>query len=440
MSSGFDGGGFAGRRFAKLSAYLDSLGERYGIPACDLLIYKDHEQVYRHMAGFADLARTRPVSDSDLYFVYSATKIATCVAALQLVERGLMPLSDPLCKYLPAFGDMRVDASFDWGDIAGSLRNRRPKTRPATGPILVRHLLAMTAGLTYNYLSDEIQDAVAGAGGGDGNGVERGASTARIAEAIARVPLAYEPGTRWMYSLAHDVLAAAIEAASGMKFSDYLAKNIWAPLGIESASFDPGGAAHGRLSQQYRAVPAVPRGDEAALGGEAKDAESRGSGPRGGLETPGVNIVPIPAKNHLVLSPCHESGGAGLICTAGDYALFADALCNRGIGRTGRRILGEKMTDEMRMDGLNGIQAKDFAMFNRKGYSYGLGVRTLVDAAFSKSPIGEFGWDGAAGAYALMDADNRLCIFYAQHVLDYGKVYSEIHPAIRDLAYEALWA
>ena len=389
--------------FPALTGYLDSLHGRYGIPACDMVIYQGHELAYRHMAGYADAARTRPVSEDDLYNIYSATKVVTCTAVMQLVEKGRVSLADPVSKFLPSFGDMYVDTSFDLGDVAGSIRNADAAAlRPARNEILVRHLLTMGAGLTYDYLSDSIREVVDATGGS--------ATTLQGVDAIARMPLAYEPGTRWLYSFAHDVLGALVEVAGGMRFSEYLRKNICGPLGIASMYFTAGESESARMSQQYRYSITLDK------------------------------FIPVPPANHYALSANYESGGAGLICTAGDYALFVDALCNHGVGRTGCRILEAGTVDMMRADWLNEAQFKDFsAMFNRPGYSYGLGVRTLVDNAHSKSPVGEFGWDGAAGAYLIVDMENRLCAFYVQHTLDFGTVYSDIHPALRDIMYQELF-
>jgi CubicO group peptidase (beta-lactamase class C family) len=378
-------------QFQKLKAFLDSLYDRFGVPAFDLLIYKEHDLLYRHMSGFSDIAKTKTVSKNDLYLLFSATKVVTSAAALQLVERERISLSDPLSMYLPSFKDMSV-AELDWNNLAESFKKKNKRIAPASSPILIRHLLTMTAGLTYNYLAEEMET------------LSPHASTREVTDAIARIPLAYEPGAHWMYSLAHDVLAAVVEVASGLSFMNYLTENIFEPLGMSTPTFHIDAS---KVSQLYR---------------------------------PGADgsINPVPIKNHLKLSENHESGGAGLICSAEDYALFADALCNGGIGKTGARILGNAMIDAMSSNWLNKTQEQDFALFNRKGYSYGLGVRTLIDNTSSRSPIGEFGWDGAAGAYVLVDAKNHLCIFYAQHVLDYGSSYYEIHPALRDLTYEEL--
>ena len=150
----------------------------------------------------------------------------------------------------------------------------------------------------------------------------------------------------------------------------------------------------------------------------------------------------IPPSNHFVLSRRYESGGAGLISTVDDMMLFLDALCNGGTSKDGYRLLAPESIDRMRTDQLNDISRKDFARFGKIGYGYGLGVRTLVDKekSGSESPLGEFGWGGAAGAYALVDPENHLSIYYAQHVLGCEFVYREVQPRIRDLAYRMLAA
>ena len=147
---------------------------------------------------------------------------------------------------------------------------------------------------------------------------------------------------------------------------------------------------------------------------------------------------PIPKRNRDVLSDNYESGGAGLISTAEDYILFLDAMCNGGTSADGYRLLSPESVDLMREDQLHDVSRKDFALFDRIGYSYGLGVRTMIDNTQSRSPLGEFGWEGAAGAYALIDVKNKLAVCYLQHVLSCGHVYSEVHPKLRDLTYEML--
>ena len=122
------------------------------------------------------------------------------------------------------------------------------------------------------------------------------------------------------------------------------------------------------------------------------------------------------------------------------YSALLDALACGGVGANGVQILSEESIEAIRTPQLNAIQLDDFTMKGmfRPGYNYGLGVRVLVDATKAKSPAGEFGWDGAAGAYALVDPKNGISLFYAQAILGLRGVYSDIHPRIRDLVYECL--
>ena len=216
--------------------------------------------------------------------------------------------------------------------------------------------------------------------------------------------------TRWSYSLGHDVLAAVVEVVSGTKFSVYLKKNIFEPLGIKDMYFHWDGELEKRICAIYM--------------GEFGSDKIR---PDDGSMSDGFKIT----ENY-------ESGGAGLAGTVDAYSLFADALCNGGVGVTGKRILGEKMIRLFMTGYTTGIMQDDFVVTGKKGYRYGLGVRVLNDTAESKSPVGEFGWDGAVGAYVMIDPVNHISIFYAQHIVGFPKVYSEIHPVIRDLVYEAL--
>lgn len=367
--------------FTKLKDYLEHLKETENIPACDCVVYKGHDIVFRHMAGFSDLAGKKPVSASDKYILYSATKVLTATATMQLVERGMLGLEDAVSQYLPEFAHMYV------GD------------KEAENRITVEHLLSMRGGFNYNVDVPQIRQAVQD---------NPQADTAEIIKALAKVPLDFEPGTRFQYSLCHDVLARLIEVVSGMKFSKYMEENIFKPLGMINSGFSLEDNLE-LLSQQYNADP------------ETKE------------------LTPVPYTNWLMLTPNYESGGAGLVSTVEDYGRFVEAMCNYGISASGVRILSEESIDQMRTNRLDAVCLKDFENCNKKGYGYGLGVRTLMEKEESgaKSPIGEFGWDGAAGAYVMMDVENQIGIFYAQQVLA-RDVSPIIHVKIRNLVYECL--
>jgi Beta-lactamase class C and other penicillin binding proteins len=373
--------------FEKLDDYLDSLGEK-GIPACDCLVYLNHKPVFRHMQGFSDGQKTKPTSERDLYWLYSATKVITCTSAMQLVEKALLRLNDPVSRYLPSYGNLQVRHG---GGV-----------EPAERAMTIRDLFTMCGGLDYNVGILSIRKVLEHTG--------NKATTREIVDAIACEPLSFEPSTHFQYSLCHDVLGAVIEVVSGKSLGQYMKEHIFEPLGMADTGF-------GLNAEQQSRRAALYAYDEAT--GKSKE------------------ISPV---NEYQLSDRYESGGAGLTSSVNDYILFADALCNEGIGVTGKQILSKGSIDLMRKDQLIGECVADFALLGKIGYSYGLGVRTLVDKAIShsRSPIGEFGWDGAAGAYVMIDPTNHLALFYAQHVLNCHHAFQEIHPAIRNMVYDAL--
>ncbi len=372
--------------FDKLTGYLDSFGE-LGIPACDCLVYIDHKPVYRHMRGFSDAAGKKPMDGHEAYFYYSATKIFTCVAVLQLIEEGKLGLDDPIYRYLPAFTMMTVAD----GDI----------TRAARSFITVRHLMSMQSGMDYDLNAKAILNVLSAPG--------QNATTRQIVDAQAHKPLSFDPGTNYQYSLSHDVLGAIVEVVSGQRFGEYLKEHIMDPLGMKEVGFSLTDSLRSRLCAQY-------------IRDEAKGETTL-----------------IAAQNPYTFNQSYESGGAGLIGGVDDYILLLDALACGGVGKSGARILRPKTIDLYRTPQLG---AQSLASFTRayQGYSYALGVRVMVDRTMqnAKSPNGEFGWDGAAGAFALADPENRLSVFYAQHVRGYSAMFHEIHPRIRDLVYEGL--
>ena len=386
--------------FKLLEQYLDSLEEEYGAPGLDLIVTKDHETVYRHMTGYADTAKTRPVSDRDFYYFYSCSKVITMTAMLQLIEQGKASLYDPVCRFLPEWEYMTV-INNDW-------KTRGPFFSPglaepahfAKRQVRIIDLMSMTAGLTYDLESEALRNLKA---------AKPDATTREVIAALAEIPLLFEPGTHYQYSLAHDVIAAVIEVISGESFEDYLQNHLFRPLGITELTCHPTEEQLGRLSAMYDCLP-----------------ETKKIVPR---ENP-VNIY--------ALTPKYESGGAGLAGTVNGYFPVLEALANGGVGRTGARVLEEKTVRLFTRSVITGEALREFRVWRFLEYSYGLGVRVKTDPALGLSPVGEFGWDGAAGAYAMVDPVNHVSIFFAIHVHNFMDSYMVVHPRIRDLVYKGL--
>lgn len=266
--------------------------------------------------------------------------------------------------------------------------------------MLVRHLFTMSAGLDYNLNSNAILDTIE-------NNPNSG--TLEIVNSLPQNPLAFEPGEKFKYSLCHDVLAAVVETVSGVRFSEYLEKNIFLPLGMTDTGFTFSENKKDRLAALYRCYE------------------------RGKYES-------IPQNNMFQLTENYESGGAGLYSTVDDYILFADAMANEGVGLSGNRILKRETIDLMRTEQLSNYSVDSkFTCAAGPGYGYGLGVRTLIDKSEGqRSSIGEFGWDGAAGSYVMIDPTNKLSIFFAMHVMNWPLLIGCGHAPIRDLTYDIL--
>lgn len=385
--------------FSKLTAYLNTLEEKYGVHGLDMKITRGHETVYRCMLGHSDYERKTPVSERDLYNIYSASKVITMTGVMQLIEQGKLGLNDPLEKYLPEFAHMRYAADFKMGEFPFRWPDENSQLVPAQNPMRIHDLMSMTAGMSYDAASTPIRKVVEETHGE--------ATTRQVVTAMAQMPLLCEPGTRYSYALGHDVLAAVVEVVTGMTFGAYMKRNVFEPLGITEMYYQvPAGEEH-RLFAQY-----------------GKDWDT------GKIKRDESMIYRI-TKNY-------ESGGAGLCTTVDEYTKVLEALANGGVGRTGGRILKQESVLAIGRNWLTEQELADFSRTGKEGYGYGLGVRVLIDGTKSKSPVGEFGWDGAAGAYALVDPKNHIGMFYTHEILGMIEAYSEIHPTLRDLAYEAM--
>lgn len=368
--------------FSHLTKYLNSLSQRFGIPGCGCAVAVDGNVVYRHFTGWRDEEEKLPVTEDTTWWIYSATKLFTCTAALQLLEQGKLSLDDPVSRYLPEFGTLTVR------DADGIIH-------PARETLTIRRLMTMTGGLDYNLERPALRKAM-----------ESGAeSTRELVAALAKDPLEFEPGSHFLYSLCHDVLGAVIEAVSGQTLADYVRAHISEPLGMGDTTFHPTQSQLSRLAKQY--IHLDEKGTHRPMG----------------------------QQNRFRLSESYDSGGAGLLSTVDDYIRLVSALSLGGGG-----ILKPETVALMHTPALGEVQRSDFCSLRPavRPYSYGLGVRTLVDNAGISAPVGEFGWDGAAGAYALVDTANRVALFYAQAVCQSYITYQYLHPGLRDALYQCL--
>ena len=335
--------------------------EAMGIPSIDCVVYHRGKCVFRYLAGTSDEARTRPVDGSELYNLYSCSKLITCTAALQLVERGDLRIDSAVGDYLPEFRKLtkRVDGRIE----------------PVRNTMTVRQLFTMTAGLTYDTNTDNLRRCYADT---DGE-----MPTREVMKYLAQDPLAFEPGTGWRYSLCHDVLAAVVEVVSGMRFGEYVKKHIFDPVGMKHSTFLLPDERLPEIAAQY-----------------SWHADER-------------KFVPIgPRITPYKLGSRYESGGAGCVSTVDDYIAFLENL------RTGETLLRRGTVEMMSTPQIppefeKGMPDYPPRPFMLAGYSYGLGVRCPKPG--TDNP--DFGWGGAAGAYLAIIPSLETTFFYVQHAL-----------------------
>ncbi len=360
--------------FSSLEKYLDSILVREKIPGFDCKVLHKGKEVFRYQGGYKDRENKIPMKGDELFMLYSASKPITCAAALHAMEEGKFLMGHPLWWYLPAFKDVKIKRYDEQGNLT---------FETAKDFIRIHDIFNMTAGLNYDCGSLEIREAVKN---------NPKAPTLEIASAIAKMGLDFEPGTRWQYSLCHDIVAALVESATGEKFRDYVKRVIFDPLGME-AYYHMTPEIEPRVATQYQFDHSC---------GEAKLVEK---------------------KNGYIFGEEYDSGGAGVITSVDDYAKFAYAMTNYGVGANGARILSKASVNLMRTNTLplDSQMYKDFASWmSNHEYGYGFGVRTKIGVGRggNLTSIGEFGWDGAAGFLCSIDPEKQITIVYAQQMLN----------------------
>jgi CubicO group peptidase (beta-lactamase class C family) len=332
------------------------------------------------------------------------TKPVTSVALMMLYEEGALELTDPVSRYIPSFADLTV---FQRGTAA------RPVTRPATEPVRIWHLLTHTAGLTYGFHHAHPVDALYRAAGFDWTTPD-GVDLAACCDAWAGLPLLFEPGAEWNYSVASDVLGRVVEVVSGQPLDRFLAERVLGPLGMADTAFWAEGAAADRLAALYSPDPAgggLVRND--LLGKEA--------------------LAP----------PACLKGGGGLVSTAADYHRFTQLVLGGG-ELDGVRLLGSRTLAYMARNHLPG--GADLASFGRPlfpetpfdGVGYGLGWSVLLDPVAARVPgsAGELAWGGAASTFFWIDPAECLAALFFTQLLP-SSTYP-LRSQLRQLVYQAL--
>jgi CubicO group peptidase (beta-lactamase class C family) len=379
------------------------------IAGCQVSVARHGHLAYQKSFGLMDRERGKPMREDAIFRIYSMTKPITSVALMTLYERGYFQLNDPVSRYVPSWKDHRVWTSGE-GDVM--------QTEPAHRPVSFRDVLSHTAGLTYGgglpgvgiqHPIDRIyrELKVRSVGGAD--------SMQQFMDKLGQVPLRYQPGTAWMYSLATDVCGALVEILSGKPFAQYLQDEIFDPLGMVDTAFSVAPEKLDRFCANYQ------RGADKQL-----------------------KLIDDPQTSDFAREPGFKSGGGGLTGTSADYLRFCEML-RRGGELDGHRVLGPRTIELMHMNHLPGgkdltqLAIGTFSETANEGVGFGLGfASTLGQVETGALGAGDYYWGGAASTIFWVDPKEDLSVVFMTQLMPSatfnfrGQLKNLIYSAIID--------
>jgi CubicO group peptidase (beta-lactamase class C family) len=370
------------------------MAERH-IPGAVVMIQRQGKTLYLEAFGWRDEAKKVPMTTDTIFQIYSMTKPITTVAALMLVDDGKLRLDDPVAKYIPAFADTKVGVERKNAEGATVLE-LVPQERPMTIEDLMRHSSGITTG---SYGDSLVRKAYAAS-----NLYEGDFDNAQLADRVARLPLAEQPGTEWDYGLSTDVLGRVIEVVSGQSLYEFEKQRLFDPLGMKDTA--------------YRLL-------------------DRAKQPRLAELLPEDNVVRNALQRNPRVPRRFESGAGGLVSTVSDYARFCEMIL-RGGELDGRRYLKPetfKLMASNRLWPVSGVNPSAY-YFPGDGFGFGLGfaVRTGPGVANPPGSIGELKWDGALGTYFWIDPKEDMFVILLMQTPTWAE---RIKPMLKRIVYDA---
>ncbi len=391
--------GLSAERLARIRPAMQAYVDRRVIAGAITLVARHGQVAHFECVGQMDVEANKPMREDTIFRIYSMTKPITSIAFMQLVEQGRVLLADPLSKYVPAFKDVRV---FAGRDSTGAII-----TMPVERPITIHDLLTHTAGLGYGLFTDHpVEDLVRATRimsplGGLVVGLDE------MASRIAALPLENQPGARWRYSLATDIVGYLVQVISGIPFDTYLSEKIFGPLGMGDTAFYVPAAKLERFAACYMPNPAG-----------------------------GMLLADVPARSSFLQEDKTPSGGGGLVSTIADYLRFAQMLLNRG-ELDGVRIIGTKTLALMTQNHLPAaLLPLQLGPETVPGDGFGLGVSVRVGGESGTiGSTGMYGWGGAAATRFYVDpAEDMVSIFMPQLLA----AVEPIRPTFQNLVYQSV--
>lgn len=382
--------GMDAERLERIAPAMQEFVDRGVVRGISTLVARRGRVVHRSLHGERDAEAGLQMTDDTLFRLYSMTKPIVSTALMILHEEGRFQLEQPVANYLPAFAETKVI------EADGSLVD-------AAQPISIADVLGHTAGLTYDFMIDNPAAALYRE-----HQVMHDAtrSLEEVVDLIASLPLGFQPGERWHYSVGIDVVARLIEVIADQPLGAFLSERVFRPLGMIDTGFGVPDDQLGRLSSMYGLPDLVGEGYHA---GDLVEAAMSGFNER----------IDVSATYPTSSPDVFVRGGLGLFSTIDDYHRFAQMLGNGG-ALDGERVVGRKTLELMHANRLPpAMQPFEIMGMPSPGLGFGLGSRVMVDVAASNGPgsVGEFGWAGAAKTYYWVDpVEELVCVFMAQYM------------------------
>jgi len=396
--------GFDPMRLSRLDASMEAVVKSGRVPGLSFILMRHGKVIDQKAFGLADVEAKRPMADDTIARIYSMTKPITGVAMMILFEQGKWRLDDPVTRYIPEFKNLKV--------ITGLDDKGQPILVAAKRPPTMREVMSHTAGFGYGLLNVHPVDKMI-----RDKKVMSSNSIKEMVDKIAEIPLMYQPGEGWTYSVAVDVQGYIVEKLSGQTLGQFMADNIFKPLKMIDTGFQTGTAKASRLAQVY--------------------AFNRTTGT---LEI-AKDIFSVPMEN-FVAPPAMQSGGGGLVSTLGDYVRFAQMLANGG-ELDGIRILSPRTVQMMMTNvapdgvpiGFNATSSSGVANTVNHGVGFGLDAQVMIDPLRSGSLVGKntMSWGGAGGTWSW--ADPTYDIVFVGFTQSLGE---DLANLTRTLTYQAL--
>ena len=408
MTSSPESVGMSSDRLARIDPVMQAFVDGGGFAGLSVMIARHGQTVFSAQFGKRDTEADAPMTEDTIFRIYSMTKPIVSTALMMLYEQGRFRLADPVAKFLPAFGGVKVLG--EDGSLADPVR-----------PMQVRDLLTHTSGLTYDFL----QDFPVGELYRQARLMNDPTRTLEgVISELATLPLAYQPGSRWHYSVGIDVAAHLVEVISGQPLGQFLKERMFDPLGMADTAFGVPAPKLDRLSAMYGLPDLFAKGQTF---GALFDAWSNGYNRRADV----TDTYPTDAPDVFV------RGGIGLYSTIADYMAFARMLLGGG-QIDGVRLLGRKTLSLMHTNHLPAsLLPFNVAGAPNPGWGFGLGSRVMMNVAETAGPgsVGEFGWAGAAKTYVWVDPEEDLVgVLMSQHMV----AFDQPELDLRALTYQAI--